>query len=229
MGRKLVEELELEPSVDTLGRWMAHYIADVISKVESTTGQEKSLAEKNCFDVILTLWKHRAELPNGKRPFEKLEPVARAIESLDPDNDTARYFRCARPPKGEGDEKSEAGTWLDMASDLDYSARILIGYCLAEAARAAVDKSREWVKAAEAAGAGDGVLEIVIRFVSTTADLGKEPDVHAEKRRQLQDRLTRLQGFTKLAEILASDLRTRLEALPPAREDECPFGEDHLV
>ena len=195
LGCKLVEELGLEPSGDTLVRWTAHYIAELIAKAESATGEEKGVAEKKCFEAILALWKHRAELPNGKRPFEDLEPVVRAIESLDPDDDTPRYFRSARPPRGDGEEKSEADTWLDMVSGLDYSAKILIGYCLAEAARAAVDKSKEWVKLAEAAGAEDGVPEIVIRFVSTPADLGKEPDVHAEARRQLQDRLKRLEGF----------------------------------
>src|SRR6266436_3211912 len=77
LGCKLVEELGLEPSVDTLGRWMAHHIADLMLEAKSATGKEKELAEKNCFEAILALWKHRAELPNGKRPFEDLEPVIR--------------------------------------------------------------------------------------------------------------------------------------------------------
>jgi hypothetical protein len=228
LGGKLVEELGLEPSVDTLGRWMAHYVADLIAKAESATGEEKRLAEKKCFDAILALWKHRAELPNGKRPFEDLEPVVRAIESLDPDDDTPRYFRPARPPKGEGEKKAEAETWLDMVSGLDYSAKILIGYCLAEAAHAAADKSKEWVKLAEAAGAEDGVPEIVIRFVSGNANVGKEPDPNAEVRRQLQNRIGRLEGFTKLAEAVLRDLKTRLEAfpLPTESNDDDP---DHVV
>lgn len=218
LGRKLVDELGLEPSVDTLGRWMAHYTADLIAKAESATGEEKQLAEKKCFEAILALWKHRAELPNGKRPFEELEPVIRAIESLDPEDDTPRYFRSARAPKTDGEEKSEADSWLDMVSGLDYSAKILIGYCLTEAAHAAVDKSKEWVKLAEAAGAEDGVPEIAIRFVSSSADLGKEPDPNADVRRLLQDLIKRLDGFTKSAEAVARDLRARLEALPPSKE-----------
>lgn len=27
LGKRLVEELGMEPGVDTLGRWMAHYVA----------------------------------------------------------------------------------------------------------------------------------------------------------------------------------------------------------
>jgi hypothetical protein len=228
LGRNLVEELGLEPSGDTLGRWMAHYVAGLIERAEGTTGEEKSLAEKNCFEAILALWRHRAELPNGKRPFEKLEPVIRAIESLDPDDDTPRYFRSARPAKADR-EKSEADTWLEMVSGLDDSAKILIRHCLAEAARATEDKSEEWVKLAEAAGADDGVPEIVIRVVSTAADLAKGPDLDAAARHQLQDRIRRLEGFIKLAGGFAHDLKTRLEALPPAKEGGDDDPDDHMV
>lgn len=207
---------------------MAHHIADLIAKAENATGEEKQSAERTCFEAILALWRHRAELPNGKRPFENFEPVIRAIESLDPEDDTPRYFRSARPPRGERVEKSEAETWLDTVSGLDYSARILIGYCLAKAADAAVDKSEEWVSLAEAAGAEGGITEIVIRFISSKADLGKESDPNAEVRRRLEDRLRRLEGFTKLAEAVAGDLRARLEALPPPKESEDSAG-DHTV
>src|ERR1700719_935454 len=81
LGRKLVEELGLEPSVDTLGRWMAHYIAELVDQVKTATGDERAVAEQRCFDAILSLWKHRSELPNGKRPFADLEPVMRAMQS----------------------------------------------------------------------------------------------------------------------------------------------------
>jgi hypothetical protein len=228
LGRKLVDELGLEESTDTLGRWMAHHIAALIAEVESATGEVKQSAEKACFEAIMALWKHRAELPDGKRPFQDLEPVVRAIESLDPDDDRPRYFRSARPPKGEDAEKSPAEIWLDTVAGLDYSAKVLIGYCLAEAASATIDKSKKWVKLAEAASADDGIPEIVIRFVSTKADLGREPDVHEGLRRQLQDRLKRLEGFTKLAEALAGQLRERLTALPEPKETS-EDSENHLV
>jgi hypothetical protein len=59
----------------------------------------------------------------------------------------------------------------------------------------------------------------VIHFISTAADLKKEPDIHEELRRRLEDRLKRLEGFAKLAESFANHLRTRLEALPQPKED----------
>ena len=222
----MVDELGLEESTDTLGRWMAHHIAGLIAQAESAKGEAKPSAEKACFEAIMALWKHRAELPDGKRPFQDLDSVVRAIESLDPDDDKPRYFGSARPSKGEDAEKSSAEIWLDRVAGLDYSAKVLIGYCLAEAASASLDKSKEWVKLAEAAGAADGISEIVIRFVSTKADLGRESDVHGGMRRQLQDRLKRLEGFTKLAEMLADHLQERLQALP---ESETADDEDLVL
>lgn len=216
LGRHLVEELGLENSVDTLGRWMAHYIADLITKAETATGEEKRSAEKNCFDAILALWHHRAQLPNGKRPFEELEPVIRAIESLDPEDDTPRYFRSARTPAGDNREESEAEAWLKIVAGLDYSAKILIGHCLAEAARTAVDKSKEWVRLLESAGADSGVSEIVFRFVSSTADLDEKPDFAAERRRLREDRLARLESFVNLAKHVVIEWRRNLESDPPS-------------
>jgi hypothetical protein len=218
LGCKLVEELGLDDSTDTLGRWMAHHIADLMIRAERATGEDKKPLEKECFELILALWKHLAELPNGKRPFEELEPVVRAIESLDPEDDTPRYYRLARPPKGQVEEQSDAERWLDFVAGLDYTAKLLIACCLRSAADSAVDKSKEWVRLAEAAGIKDGVPQLVIRFVTTKEDLGKEPDPTSDVRRALEDRLKRLDGFAKMAEALRSDLQAQLDGLSPATE-----------
>ncbi len=212
LGRKLVEELGLEESCDTLGRWMAHYIAELITKAEKATGAQKDIAERECAAVILALWQHRSELPDGRRPFEALEPVMRAIESLDPESDRPRYYGRARPPKDETAKTSEQDQWVAMADGLDYSAKILIGFCLAEAAGAALEKSKEWVKLASEIDA-DGVPEIVFRFVSADSDETEEQeDPNDEIRLLLKDRIKRLHGFVKMAELLANTLEDRLNA-----------------
>lgn len=214
LGRKLVEELRLEPSVDTLGRWMAHYIAGLICECEKRNAQQSQLIQKECFDAILALWRHRGELPSGKRPFEDLEPIVRAVESLDPEDDTPRYLRHARLPNIEDEDESETNVWLKLVDDLDYSAELLIGYCLEQAARNAVDKSKEWVKLAEAAGIDEGPPEIVVRFVSSRSELDQESKNNSELRRRASVRLERLEGFIKCANKLAEDLRVQLDTLP---------------
>lgn len=218
LGRRLVKELGLDDSTDTLGRWMAHHLSDLILRAETAVGNEKRTAQSEAFDAILAIWRHRSELPDGKRPFEDLEPIIRAVESLDPEDRTPRYFRPARPPRGEAGTTPEQEKWLETVEGLDYSAKVLIGYCLEEAAGAAVDKAQEWVKQAE--GISDaGAPEIAIRVVSSPWDLEKEPDPNAKQRKLLSDRVKRLRAFIGVAESVAEVLSERLAGLPPAPAD----------
>ena len=73
LGKKLVAELKLGDTTDTLARWIIHYIAELIKKVERSTAKRKEKLARECFEAILVLWQHRHEMPDGKRPFEGLE------------------------------------------------------------------------------------------------------------------------------------------------------------
>jgi hypothetical protein len=139
LGRKIVDELGLDQSVDTLGRWMAHYIAELIQSAEAAQGDDRPEKLSCCANAILDLWKHRSVLPSGKRPFEDFEPILRALESLDLYDDTRRYFRLAQTAAGEDEQHAETKKWLDLGEQIDDSARILIRYCLARAAENAID------------------------------------------------------------------------------------------
>jgi len=225
LGRKLVEELGLVDSNDTLGRWMAHHVADLILKAENATGSDKVTAQTEAFDTILALWKRRSEFPSGKRPYEELESVIRTVASLDPEDNTPRYHRLVRPPKDEAAERSDQEKWLRLAEGLDNLAKVLIGFCLAEAARAAVDRSKEWVTLAEEVG-NEGPYEITIRFLSRTEESNKPPDPHAEQRKILADRIKRMRSFMGLAESVTETLAKRLEELPAVEEPAGPEGID---
>ena len=72
LGKKLVDELGLEQSVDTLGRWMAHYIAEKMEAAESATGEARDRKMSECSDAILKLWAHRSELPNASTPVQRV-------------------------------------------------------------------------------------------------------------------------------------------------------------
>lgn len=219
LGRKLVEELKLESSQDTLGRWMAHYIAELITDVESASGDEKATAEHKCFEAILELWKHRSMLPDGKRPFEELEPVLRAIQSLDPEHNKVRYYNSFRPNNGKTADSIEQEKWLNLADGLDDSAKLLIGYCLSQAASVSLDKSQEWVKLAENIEE-DSSPEIAIRFLYGE-DGNSDPD---EKDRELLNKkIQQLRDFLTISDELMKDLKGRLKALPEIisnKEDE---------
>lgn len=211
IGRALIKELGLEPGDDTLCRWMAHYIAELIEGAETATPEDRTEKLAKCAETILDLWKHRHELPNGKRPFEEFEPIFRAIESLDPDNDTPRYFRSVRNPIDKSEESSGARKWLELADGLDYSAKVLIRYCLEQASQDALDKSQEWVALAETAGLEEGIEFPVIRFITAENELANESGTDERARKLLEDRINRLNAFKNMADALESDLHQKLE------------------
>lgn len=211
IGRALIKELGLEPGDDTLCRWMTHYIAELIEGAENATAEDRPEKQAKCAETILALWKHRYELPNGKRPFEEFEPIFRVIESLDPDSDTPRYFRAVRNASDKSEVNTVAKKWLELADGLDYSAKVLIRYCLAQASQDALDKSQEWVKLAELAGLEDGIEYPVIRFITAENELANASGTDERARKKLEDRINRLNAFQNMADALESELRQKLK------------------
>ena len=209
----------MDESTDTLGRWMAHYIAELMDGAADCPPEERGSAQRTCFEAILNLWSHRADFPKNLRPFEELEPVVRTIRSLDPENETPRYFRGIGTELDDKDENSEAQALLRFAMDLDSSARILICYFLSEVAHSAIDESKEWVKLAQEADAELGIAEILIQFVSERSHDSTDTDATERERRflhrVLRDRIDRLEGFVKTATLVADNLKMRLKTLPP--------------
>lgn len=213
LGIKLTKELGLDEGVDTLSRWMAHYIAELIQDVENANNDEKPKKLDSCRDAILVLWRHRYELPYGKRPFHEIEPILRALESLDPENDMPRYFRSIGLPKDEITEDDPAQSWLKIIEGLDYSSKILIRYCLTQAAEKTLMKSAKWVELAEAAGIEEDVESIVIRLVADEDDLLRNTDADESARKKLQDRINRLEGLQKLTTALCAELNQKIQQL----------------
>ena len=214
LGRKLVDELGENPRADTLSRWMAHYMAELIDAAENAPQDELPASRRRCFDAILDLWSHRADLPAGRRPFEDLEPIGRALESLDPGNETPRFFSAARPGVANAEEGPQSRTLLELVDSVDFAARVIIVHSLADAAHAALDKSREWIARAEAAGRNPRFVGIVASFVSAEGQRDEKAEQVERDRDLLLDRIERLENFQKLAALVTDDLRERLSALP---------------
>ena len=200
----------MESSVDTLGRWMAHYVAELMDHAENTAPEELAVSKNRCFEAILELWSHRAELPDGKRPFEDLEPIMRAIESLDPESETPRYFPSIRAAIDEPEEDPQIQSLLEVVHSIDSTARILISETLADAALSATERHKEWVTLAEKAGVESGVAGVVVRFVSGEANMDPSPDPNTHKRELLKERVERLEAFNELAKLVVEDLKTQL-------------------
>lgn len=191
---------------------MAHYVAELIRDAEKANAEERPAKMRTCSEAILNLWKHRNELPSGKRPFEELEPILRALESLDPDDDTPRYFRLARVAAEEADEKDETKSWLKLIDGLDYSARMLIRYCLTQAAQTALNRSVEWVTLAEAAGADESAEFRIIRVLSEEDSMLKVSDPNEEEAKRIDARIERLEAFARMAMSVVSELRQKFHS-----------------
>ena len=211
LGKKIVDELGPDQSVDTLTRWMAHYIAEKMEEAEAATGEARHQKMSECSDLILKLWAHRSELPNGKRPFEDFEPIFRVLKSLDLDDTMPRYFREARLAADLNDEDELVAQWLNRASELDYTARVLIRYCLAIAAQDAVDKSRDWVALAKAITEEDDIDIRIMRLITDDVDDLNTEKPDDPKKRKIEDLLKRLEAFTDFFNELSSHFRQQLE------------------
>ena len=82
LGEKLVKELNLEDSNNTLARWMAHYIAGLIEKINLATSEEnRKHLQQECCDLILKLWSKKEDLPIVK-PLDNLKPLIEILEVL---------------------------------------------------------------------------------------------------------------------------------------------------
>lgn len=94
LGNKLVEELKLADSNDTLSRWMAHYLAEQMTRAASAAGEAKAELEKECFDTILKLWANRNNTPERIRPLAGLEAALALLKKIayEFDGDWQRYF-----------------------------------------------------------------------------------------------------------------------------------------
>jgi hypothetical protein len=83
LGGHLVHELGLSESTDTLGRWMAHYIAELIAHSTSQkNGADRLRIDKQVETAILRVWEHRAVLPRGTYPLAPYKKLATFVESM---------------------------------------------------------------------------------------------------------------------------------------------------
>jgi hypothetical protein len=167
LGKALVEELSLDPGVDTLARWMAHYIAEQMTIAKNATGDEKIKAEQRCFETILKLWQHRSSLPDGKRPFEDFEPIFQVLARLDPENPNPYFYSNPKSHSSETEDidkdLDQVQMWLDIAQGIDQSARILLEYVFHQAALNATDEQLiTWLESAFALSPRDGDISIII-------------------------------------------------------------------
>lgn len=121
LGQHLVRELDLEDGVDTLGRWMAHHLAELIDKAENGSTEDERLgAQTYAVETILKIWEHRSSLPGKAYPLKSYENVLIVLDRLRPDKNPfprlAYYL---------GTERDKHATML-----FDYFSRLIMALLL---------------------------------------------------------------------------------------------------
>jgi len=79
LGQRILEELKLDSEMDTLGRWLAHCLAEKMERAatapEGTEGEED---RRECEDLIFRLWERRQTWPLSA----PLKDVADRLDAL---------------------------------------------------------------------------------------------------------------------------------------------------
>jgi hypothetical protein len=215
LGKRLVDELNLDPGVDTLGRWMAHYIAELIETAEKADDIDKAEAEQKCFDTILKLWDHRSSMPNGKRPFENFEPIFNVLEKLDPENKQSFYYsknEKSLEPENLNKIEKDLNHWLNVAEGIDRVARIWLEYVLEQAMLCATDeKTKEWL---ENSIVLQETYELSIISRLLIEDIWDEDKSEKQRKRDtLDSRIKQLEAFDDFNQDLLSIYRKELEEI----------------
>lgn len=171
LGKALVKELDIEPGNDTLSRWLVHYIAELMVKLENAEEDQKSQLQQQCFETILTLWQHRSSFKNGHRPFENFEPILRTLAALDPENRNSYYRFWNQRELDDSVLSDDVKHWTELAVGLDHAARIWIKFALDQATQHALDeKTSSWLSTAQGL-LQDQELEVIIRLAGKTSEM----------------------------------------------------------
>jgi hypothetical protein len=139
LGRDLADALD--PS-DVVGRWMSHYLAELLTRCEESPHDEELIATTR--DTVLKLWEHKSGASFQTKPFTYLQPVMRAIARLDPDPAPWAFYS---PFDEEAPSAKALSTYplLKMACDIDREVGRLIRLSVGITAQQAISCEETWV------------------------------------------------------------------------------------
>lgn len=221
LGEKLVAELKLVESTDTLARWMAHYVAELMVRAQHAAPPERDEAQQSCARAILDLWAQARAFPAKRTAFESIDRVIEVIDSLHPDGGPHyrnEIWRALDARVNNGG--SEVERFLTTALVIDDAARNLIHHVLAHASHAAGRDNAEWLELAKQLDEEDLVTELRIRIVTAGRDEAQLRNRHIE---QLEKRIAQLEYFSAATQTLKASL---VESLATAKASNQMRGEE---
>lgn len=95
LGRHLVRELDLQDTNDTLGRWMAHHLAEEMRLAEDApTHSLRSKARKSAIEIILKIWSAREKLRGNAYPLAPYKEALYVLTLMRPDSNPYRFLHA---------------------------------------------------------------------------------------------------------------------------------------
>lgn len=142
LGNMLVEELELENAVNTLARWMAHYLAQLMENInKAKSNEEKKRLQQECCDVILSIWSQKDYLPIRK-PLDNFKPVIEILQVLNESrevNISPRWIEYSSLPR-----ENEWAHFVDIVKN--NSEKIFSKVVQFNLHKDILNKDEEWMK-----------------------------------------------------------------------------------
>jgi len=209
LGKLLIDELGGDRPPDVLSGWIAHYIAELISKIETESGEAKEKAQSTCFDAIMRLWDHRYSEKVGFAGVRDFKAIFETLEKLNPDNPQPIYFSPAETTEQESEEVAQL---VNFATSLDRITRRLLLQVLHLAARAAsTENTQQLLDSATSISIPNDLRSIQLILRTDDEEVDVEPS-------ELESCLNEMEAFAELTMSLAKALREDSQA--QVEEDE---------
>lgn len=204
LGKRLIDNFK-DDEVDEITAWMCNYISEKILLAEQT---DNEVTKQECFETILKLWERHSSFPDGKRPFENLEPILETLVSLNPNNQNNRYLSNPFARLCSDKDDTDLNDWLKMSKVLDKTSRILIYFCIDQAIKETIDEdTKSWLNEI-AQPLEDPVVNI--RFLYPDED---ESKANQDKIESLRGKLAIMEEFRSLSENVMSAIEDEISDL----------------
>lgn len=166
LGKKLVDELELNDTNNTIEKWLAHYLAELFNREENSDGNERREVRRECTEVILKIWVNRKGLPSSYPPLQSFDEIVKVINKLR--SDEPYYYRGIDT---ESELPKAVTDYLGIAVAVDQRARKLVNYLIDKAIAHATHENKDWLKdALSFTDPDDQEMRVVINIIGSRTD-----------------------------------------------------------
>lgn len=197
---------------------MANHLAERISDLKDLSGEKLISEKKECFELILKLWRYRDHLPDASKPFGNYQEIFRALESLDPEASPYRYFSINDDYPESLDE--DIKLWLDFSKKIDVLARTMISFSLKEALNKATDENiKSWIETVQGT-IPNNEMKVVFKTLSNGIGVNSsDEDLLRVNKEKLSNRIDQIDQFMELSTFIRKMLSDELESLEDVEDD----------